>query len=156
MRNAMRKSRHGRPAAGFTLLELLIVVLVVAILATLAVGGHRRMVECATMRQARETMRSVIEAEKNHFNEHGVFTDDFAELPVANPNERAAEHHISYAITEAADDLVRMRAEWRRQFFEVAYSPTKWQTSIPPGEYLCHSAWCGPKKACAEEERARR
>lgn len=71
---------------GFTLLELLIVVVVVGVLASLAFSRYINLTECRHQREARDTLAELLAADQVYRLKHGVFTDNIADLPIENPN----------------------------------------------------------------------
>ena len=90
--------------SGFTLLELLIVVIIVGILASVALPQFGNMVRRARMSEARNMLGAILTAEALYYNEQGVFTNVMARLLVDLPAESANEHW-GYAIT-AGDNTV--------------------------------------------------
>lgn len=136
----------GTRRAGFTLLELLIVVIVIGTTAALAVPRYQRMMECNTKTMAVKTLRSILVAEKHYRMESGVFTTDWEQLPVDNPNGRSSEMPIAYSIagTDPVADQFVGRATWRGEWVELRYDPSSLVT-VPPlgvGESLDDSGWC--------------
>lgn len=69
-----RRSPNGR--RGFTLVELMIVVLIIGILAALAVSTYRRMVSKARMTQAQVILKHLHKVEETFFSENGWYTTD--------------------------------------------------------------------------------
>jgi prepilin-type N-terminal cleavage/methylation domain-containing protein len=64
---------HRRGAEGFTLMETLIVVTVIAMLAALAYSGGRRMVTSARVVQSTANLRSLAAANISYLADHGVY-----------------------------------------------------------------------------------
>lgn len=67
---------------GFTLLELLTVVIIVAILSSLAVPQFFRVAERARSAEATAAMGAIRSAQMRYYAEHAIFTDDVDELDV--------------------------------------------------------------------------
>lgn len=84
--------------AGFTLVELGIVLLIVGILATLSVSTYRWMVEKARMTQARVALAHLKETETIYFSDMSRYTDDIFALDF-NPL-RYDYYDISVRITD--------------------------------------------------------
>ena len=90
--------------SGFTLLELLIVVIIVGILAGVALPQFSNMTRRARQSEAQNMLGSILTAEALYYNENGVFTNTMARLLVDLPAESANEHW-NYAVT-AGDNTV--------------------------------------------------
>ena len=78
--------------SGFTLLELLIVVIIVGILAGVALPQFNRMTRRARLAEAQNMIGSILSAEALYYNEFGVFTNSFVRLLVDIPAESANEN----------------------------------------------------------------
>ena len=78
-----------RRTRGFTLLELLIVMVVIGILVMLAFPQYNRFVDQSKETEALNIIGSLLNAEYMYFQEKGVFTDAYADLSVVvKPNLR--------------------------------------------------------------------
>lgn len=72
------RSPRGRP--GFTLVELMIVVLIMGILAALAVYGYKRMVDKARMTQAQVVLKHLHKTEETIYSDTGRYIADLRVL----------------------------------------------------------------------------
>jgi len=75
------KGRY-RQAKGFTLLELLMVIIIIAILASVALPQYMRMSVKASRSQAISLLAQIATAEKLYAQERGVYTTAIANLPI--------------------------------------------------------------------------
>lgn len=88
-----------RQAGGFTLLELLMVVIIIAILAALALPGYFRAVEKARTAEATIAMGQVRGAVQRYCVQYGIPptpAQNFTVLDIENPNT-AANRQFTYA-----------------------------------------------------------
>ena len=76
---------------GFTLLELLVVVLVISILSAIALPMYRKAVEKSRVTDALTTMQAVAKSEHGWYLEHSNYTKDFANLDIALTGEMEDE-----------------------------------------------------------------
>ena len=70
---------------GFTLIEILVVVLIVGILAAIALPQYQRAVEKARAVEARELLDTVYKAEQMFFLTNGSYASSFSDLDVDIP-----------------------------------------------------------------------
>ena len=77
--------RH-KPTSGFTLLELLMVVIIIAILASLALPQYFKTAERSRIAEALTILSQLRQAEQRYKAENGVFTSDVTVLDVDDPN----------------------------------------------------------------------
>lgn len=69
--------------SGFTLMELLVVVLVIGILATAAIPQYFKVVERARMAEAQSTFASLRSAQTSYSAKNGRYTDNWGDLDLA-------------------------------------------------------------------------
>lgn len=88
MNNITDKNRAGCPIkSGFTLIEMLIVVLIVAILAAIALPQYNTSVERAKMTEAVTLTKQIAEANRRYYLATGVYAGSIAELDIDIPGE---------------------------------------------------------------------
>jgi len=83
---------------GFTLVELLVVVIIIGILATIAVPQYAKMIEKAKGSEARAILGMIRTGEELHKVEHGIYTDNTDILVVTVPLDSSPEHYFKYDI----------------------------------------------------------
>lgn len=76
---------------GFTLLELLVVVLIIGILASIALPQYRTSVYKARMSVGVSFAASLYEAQHLYYLDHGIFATDIDELAVEPPKDESCE-----------------------------------------------------------------
>ena len=78
--HACRTTDMNRKA--FTLLELLTVILIIAILATLAVPYYQDYIERSRAAEAVTVLRSLIDAQRTYYYEHAGYPDEMEALGI--------------------------------------------------------------------------
>jgi type IV pilus assembly protein PilE len=73
-----------RPQKGFTLLELMIVVGIIAILATFAIYNYNRYGYRARRAEGRELAMRFASAEERYFTNYNAYTDDLTKLKLGS------------------------------------------------------------------------
>lgn len=83
---------------GFTLMELMIVVIIVAILVTLALPVYHRTVERSRMSEAYLHLEAIKNAELAYYNKYNTYALLLNDLTVDNPNNLPVEtRYFDYA-----------------------------------------------------------
>lgn len=95
---------------GFTLIEIIVVMIIVGILATLGLTQYTKLVEKGRTAEAKSILGSIRTAEEAYKLEKGVYTATFADLPVGAPTACAATHFFSYGIDSADATTFTSRA----------------------------------------------
>ena len=89
------KKRH----QGFTLLELLVVVIVIGILASLAVPRFLKTIEKARVAEAKTILGEVRSSEFRYRLDNAAYTTCFALLDVDNPNNATPRYYNYVVVT---------------------------------------------------------
>ena len=71
---------------GFTLIEILVVVLIIGVLVVIALPQYNRAVEKARYTEAEETLHSIYQAQHGYYISHGRYSEDFSGLDLDFPN----------------------------------------------------------------------
>ena len=103
------KFRGGYPS-GFTLTEILIVVIIVGILATLALPMLVKTLEKAKLGEAASNLNLIRTGEKIYFLEWSTFTSDLDSLNIEDPND-ATKRYFDYTIESANGSDFTARAQ---------------------------------------------
>ena len=91
-----------RGRSGFTLLELLVVVIIVGILATIAIPAFLRAMENARAAEARAFLDTLKTAEEAYYQEHQVYSGSFSDLVVDQPAATSTKHYFKYTLSSAS------------------------------------------------------
>lgn len=81
--------------AAFTLMELLMVVIIVGILATMALPGFARSTERARQRQAWDMLQTIYAGEQVYFSVNNKYTAAWTSIYMDNPSTASATYTIS-------------------------------------------------------------
>ena len=98
----MRQAR--RPLRGFTLMEVLLVVVVLGVLAGLAIPNYRKTVEKAKSSEAVSNLKTLHLGEKIYFVDNSAYYGPNSDLAQINQNLNIdiSEEHYDVAITAAS------------------------------------------------------
>ena len=86
MREQLRKRLEGRTEEGFTLIELMVVVLIIAILLAIAIPSFLGARGKAQDRAAQSNVRNALTAEKTYFSDNQTYTVDANTLKTIEPS----------------------------------------------------------------------
>jgi len=78
--NRLPSADHRSANRGFTLIELIIVLLLIGILASMAIYTYRTMINKARMTQAKTVLSHLTKTETAYFSDHDRFTDNIVLL----------------------------------------------------------------------------
>ncbi|MDD3088157.1 MAG: prepilin-type N-terminal cleavage/methylation domain-containing protein [Candidatus Omnitrophica bacterium] len=81
---------------GFTLIELVVVIIIVGILAAMGFTQYTKMVEKGRTAEAKSVLGSLRAAQRARHLEVGTYTNVIANLPVEAPTACTATHFYSY------------------------------------------------------------
>ena len=113
----MRRHR----AFGFTLLELLVVVIIVGILATIAVPSFTRAMERARQSEASAFLDTLKTSEEAYYQENQKYTASFSLLMTDKPADASTKHYFKYSL--AATDTTFTATAVRKTGTDTGKSP---------------------------------
>ncbi|OQB72795.1 MAG: Fimbrial protein precursor [candidate division TA06 bacterium ADurb.Bin131] len=96
MKKMMNRKNRSK---GFTLVELMVVVIIVGILAAVAVPIYRQNVKRAMASEGAALLGSVLTAERVYYAEHNTYTTDSAALGVETTGNKYFQN--GFTVTEA-------------------------------------------------------
>ena len=83
---------------GFTLLELIVVIIILGILATLGFSQYVKMVEKGRTAEAKTVLGQMRSANAAYFQEHGAYATALGDLAVDAPTSCTITHYFQYDI----------------------------------------------------------
>ena len=101
----------GRKA--FTLTELVVVVIILGIMATIAISNWQAPLEREYEANARAILGAVLRAEHNLFAYKGRFSSDWTAMAIDDPNN--SDTAYNYTLENVTDNTLLMRATRRNQ-----------------------------------------
>ena len=125
---------------GFTLLELLIVVIVIGILAGVAIPQYLKVVERGKVAKAKNNLALIAQAEKMYRTEHTSYTSDISLLDDWIEGLRTTDDDWDYTV-EDIDDPDTFTAKATRKGSGGDYGGTTVtinQINIVAGDHLFH------------------
>ncbi|MDP8233534.1 MAG: prepilin-type N-terminal cleavage/methylation domain-containing protein [Candidatus Saelkia tenebricola] len=107
---------------GFTMLEILIVIIIVAILATFAIPQYLKASKRAIAAEAVTTIGAIRGGLARYYQEYMTLTATLSELDVDNPNE-VSNRNFGYSFTGGTLDTYEVKAcgKNRADGIEVTY-----------------------------------
>ena len=84
---------------GFTLLELIVVIIIVGILATLGFAQYTKTLEKGRSAEAKAILGNLRSAEAAYYEEYGVYSTDVAAISINAPIGCTSTHYFNYTAT---------------------------------------------------------
>jgi prepilin-type N-terminal cleavage/methylation domain-containing protein len=100
-------SASTRSKTGFTLIELIIVVIILGILASIGLIQFLKTIERGRSAEARKILGSIRAAQGTYRLENSAYTTDTALLTITFPTSCTSTHYFSYSL--AADSATAIR-----------------------------------------------
>ena len=101
-----------QPKQGFTLIEILVVVLIIAILSAVAVSQYQKAVEKTRATAMLPLLKAIGEAQENYYLENGRYATSFAQLPISIPLTGTTKWCTLYGCSSARAD-----EDWSLQLY---------------------------------------
>ena len=92
---------------GFTLLELIVVVIIIGILATLGFGQYGKLVEKGRTAEAKTVLGQIRTAQQSYKEETGDYTGTVGNLAVSVPAACTTTNYFSYDLDNATATATR-------------------------------------------------
>jgi prepilin-type N-terminal cleavage/methylation domain-containing protein len=113
-----------QPKKGFTLLELIVVIVILGILATLGFTQYTKMVEKGRTAEARTTLGQLRSAQAAYYQEYGVYGAALSNLPVSAPSACTGTHYFAYSCDTSTSTATRCTASGKTPDAAAIYSVT--------------------------------
>ena len=95
---------------GFTFLELIIVIIILGILATLGFSQYTKLIERGRTAEAKLVLGTIRSAEETYFAENSAYTGTITDLLVSVPTACTVTSYFSYGTTAAVATATRCSA----------------------------------------------
>ena len=109
---------------GFTLLELIIVIIILGVLATLGFTQYVKVVEKGRSAEAKAILGDIRTGQMAYHLEHNAFAASLADLPVSAPTVATTTHYFIYGATGTTATATRLIAGGKLPTGTVAYTVT--------------------------------
>ena len=117
---------------GFTLLELIVVIIIIGILATLGFTQYTKVIEKGRTAEAKAILGQMRTAEEAYYHEYGSRTATIANLGISAPTSCATTHYFSYSTDATTGTATRCTASGKTPnasgsyTVELTYSSGVW------------------------------
>ncbi|MDX2100346.1 MAG: type IV pilin-like G/H family protein [Leptolyngbyaceae cyanobacterium bins.59] len=105
-----RPRRHRTSNKGFTLVELLIVVIIVGILATIAIPGFLNQATKAKQSEAKQSVGSMNRAQQMYYMESGQWATELGNLGLGISSESRNYHYLVIDQSDAGGEVLGVNA----------------------------------------------
>ena len=95
---------------GFTLLELIIVIIIIGVLATLGFTQYTKVIEKGRTAEAKAILGSIRTAQQAYYLEWGAYTGAIGDLSIDAPTACATTHYYSYSVASSTASATRCTA----------------------------------------------
>ena len=92
---------------GFTLLELIVVIIILGILASVGFGQYARMVEKGRSAEAKVVLGQLRSAQAAYWQEWGTYSANIGSLIVSAPTDCQTTHFFQYSTSGSAAGICR-------------------------------------------------
>jgi prepilin-type N-terminal cleavage/methylation domain-containing protein len=109
---------------GFTLLELIVVIVILGILASLGFTQYTKMVEKGRTAEAKTILGQIRATQIAYYQEYGAYGAAVSNLPVDAPTACASTHYFLFASDTATSTATRCTASGKTPNAASIYSVT--------------------------------
>jgi len=109
---------------GFTLLELIVVIIIIGILATLGFTQYAKVVEKGRTAEAKAILGPMRTAQESYKLEYGAYTATIGNLAIDVPTACATTHYFAYSTTAVLGTATRCTAGGKTPNIAAAYTIT--------------------------------
>lgn len=108
---------------GFTLMELLIAVTIIAILVIIALPAYNRAIERSRISEAYTQLGLIKQAELSYYDQHDEWAKEFRRLDMQNPNDNTLypARHFDYTLPPSLVIAIASRND-RDNFLDLHYT----------------------------------
>ncbi|MDD4894220.1 MAG: prepilin-type N-terminal cleavage/methylation domain-containing protein [Candidatus Omnitrophica bacterium] len=93
---------------GFTLLELIIVIIIIGILAVVGLAQYNMTSESAKTAEPKAILGAARKAELSYYLDKGAYTSSYSDLGISAPTSCASTHYFHYDISlDSGNERVR-------------------------------------------------
>ena len=148
----MRKEKNAVNKTGFTLVELLMVVVIIGLLTAVALPGYRKSVEKSRAADALTTMQAVSKSEHAWYLTNNDYTKDFSDLDIdltdANGNKADNASFANALYTYELLDTGILAGRNNREYSIYQDYETKQIMCTPGSHYICENLGAFTKEPC--------
>jgi len=111
---------------GFTLIELIVVVIIIGILATIGISGYTKTIEKSRFGEAKSMLGQIRTAQEAYKLEYGDYASDLSNLSLEVPQNCSGQstHYFQYAADSAQATATRCTSGGKSPAYSSVYNIT--------------------------------
>ena len=141
MKNQIKQNKFNK---GFTLLELLVVVVIIGILAAIALPQYKKIIFKSHMASINQTLAAVKNAEERYYLMYSAYASDISALDIDIPYERTQDPSVVIYKNLFVIDLIAGTLNTGTSLIQVFYCPNKvkpWADCATTDKDLTYRIW---------------
>ena len=121
----------GGQTLGYTLMEVMITVAIIAILASVALPNYNKSIRLSRWQTARDTLMNIYNGEQLYFSLNNSYDTGWSNIYIEDPNRTTTESGIGYAVVSAGATTFCATATTGTLIMAIDQTRTLYTTAAP-------------------------